>query len=99
MCKKCEGIALSARGIKVPGLDCKQCGTDISQMGIKEWYMVEDAVWKPAAKGDDVLCIGCLEKRLGRMLRPEDFEGYRINYIQGDNEMSPRLQSRIHGCH
>ena len=40
-----------------------------------EVYHLRDAVWKAAgmAPFDGCLCIGCLEKRLGRQLRPTDF--------------------------
>ncbi len=39
-----------------------------------EIYTVRNAVWKAASmEYDGCLCIGCLEKRLGRMLRPKDF--------------------------
>ena len=48
-----------------------------------EHYMVRDSVWKaagmPAMRGiqplgaSGFLCIGCLERRLGRELKPRDF--------------------------
>jgi hypothetical protein len=40
-----------------------------------EVYMVKPAVWKAAGMADfgGCLCIGCLEKRLGRTLVPKDF--------------------------
>jgi hypothetical protein len=40
-----------------------------------EVYHVKDAVWKKAGmRGwNGCLCIGCLELRLGRQLRPNDF--------------------------
>jgi hypothetical protein len=57
--------------------------------GIKKWsidfrwnnqteaYFVHDHVWKAAGMrgewGDGALCIGCLEKRIGRELKPDDF--------------------------
>jgi hypothetical protein len=39
-------------------------------------YQVRERVWSEAALGSDGgrLCIGCLEKRLGRKLRPKDFQ-------------------------
>jgi hypothetical protein len=41
-----------------------------------EVYMVRRIVWKKAGMGpfSGCLCIGCLEKRLGRNLTPEDFD-------------------------
>src|SRR5262245_45470969 len=40
-----------------------------------EVYSVKDAVWKQAGMRtwSGCLCIGCLEERLGRQLRPKDF--------------------------
>jgi hypothetical protein len=40
-----------------------------------ELYMVKSAVWKEAGMEPDggVLCIGCLEARIGRRLRRKDF--------------------------
>ena len=39
-----------------------------------EIYIVKSAIWKAAGMADfgGCLCIGCLEKRLGRMLTPKD---------------------------
>jgi hypothetical protein len=41
-----------------------------------EIYMVRNKVWAAAGMepGGGCLCIGCLEKRLGRQLRPKDFQ-------------------------
>ena len=40
-----------------------------------EVYMVRPAIWEVAGMEPDggCLCIGCLEKRLGRTLTPRDF--------------------------
>jgi hypothetical protein len=40
-----------------------------------EVYVVRAAIWKAAGMEDygGCLCIGCLEKRIGRKLRPKDF--------------------------
>jgi hypothetical protein len=60
---------------------CADCGLGTIQLG--EWYMVKDAAWEQAwcrrrkwwhgLPGQEVLCIGCLEKRLGRTLVAGDF--------------------------
>jgi hypothetical protein len=41
-----------------------------------EIYTVRNAIWKKARMEDfgGCLCIGCLEKRLGRKLKPKDFD-------------------------
>ena len=39
----------------------------------QEVYTVRDKVWRKAGNPDGCLCIGCLEARLGRYLRPKDF--------------------------
>jgi hypothetical protein len=60
-----------------------------------EVYMVRDAVWKRAGMEPmgGCLCIGCLERRLGRALKPKDFlRGHEFNWphIPG----TPRLLKR-----
>jgi hypothetical protein len=44
--------------------------------GKDEIYYVHDHVWKAAGMTGwgGCLCVGCLEKRIGRELRPEDFD-------------------------
>jgi len=43
--------------------------------------MVKDEVWKQAGLGEGYLCIGCIEKRLGRQLNKADFTDAPINTI------------------
>ncbi len=57
-----------------------------------EWYMVWPAVWSLACGHDDApgyLCIGCLERRLGRPLTRGDFTLAPVN--QPGRWDSPRL--------
>lgn len=43
--------------------------------------MVHDSVWKAAGMNSGFPCISCLERRLGRQLRPRDFKAnVPINY-------------------
>ena len=71
---------------------CLDCGVHTGD--IDEYYTVEDEVWLEANPQDyGMLCIGCLETRLGRVLTPADFPEYPINmYLDGK---SPRLADRI----
>jgi hypothetical protein len=43
--------------------------------GLSNVYMVKSTIWQAAGMVDfgGCLCIACLEKRLGRKLRPRDF--------------------------
>ena len=70
-----------------------------------EVYHLCDAVWKAAgmAPFGGCLCIGCLEKRLGRQLRPPDFDTsmpsivcqeHRAWWSGGQNRSSPRVGSQ-----
>jgi hypothetical protein len=69
-----------------------------------EWYMVHDHVWlaagmpqhDPTKYGDEILCIGCLEVRLGRRLTPHDFTESGINQL--DRWHSERLNARLAGA-
>jgi hypothetical protein len=68
---------------------------------INEWsevYTVKPSVWKAAGMTADggCLCIGCLEKRLGRQLCPKDFpKGDPFNSVEVPG--TERLQSRRWG--
>jgi hypothetical protein len=60
-----------------------------------ELYTVRENVWKAADMEPEggCLCIGCLENRLGRALRPKDFlRGHPFN--NPDMPASPRLRKR-----
>jgi hypothetical protein len=77
---------------------CADCGVDALSLG--EWYMVWDEIWdrawinrsRPPAGG--ILCIGCLETRLGRTLTAPDFTDAPIS-IPLKSVMSKRLRNRL----
>lgn len=59
-------------------LFCKDCGVDVK--GIGEFhYMLKTEIWLTVAKSSDILCIGCLEKRLKRALTYLDFTDKSFN--------------------
>jgi hypothetical protein len=69
-------------------LDCR------AQTLFAEYYMVHEALWhqaNPAADG--MLCVGCLEERIGRMLTSADFIDAPIN--NPHDRKSDRLISRL----
>ena len=85
------------------GFHCADCGVGTSTLG--EWYMVLDDVWEQAWEGrrkpwhgkfsgQEFLCIGCLEERLGRPLTRCDFPDFPIN-DPAKYDMSDRLRSRL----
>lgn len=41
--------------------------------------MLEEAVWLSIARKEEVLCIGCTEKRLGRRIMPVDLKRCLMN--------------------
>jgi hypothetical protein len=60
--------------------NCLDCGksTRIS----KEYYMIHDHLWSTVAKNPKgMMCISCVEKKLGRKLVPNDFTDCRLNKI------------------
>jgi hypothetical protein len=63
-----------------------------------EVYTVRKTIWTAAGMDGDggCLCIGCLEKRLGRRLKPKDFD--RKNSLNDDRlPCTDRLWSRRNG--
>lgn len=70
--------------------ECKDCGKNTFH---NEYYMVNDDIWHkcvPDKKG--MLCIACLESRLGRELNAEDFPDVGINKL--DSNCSELLMKR-----
>jgi hypothetical protein len=83
---------------------CKDCGLDTTpctgkrgcrHKGRWEYYMVHDALWQKAKMRTGFLCIGCLERRLGRVLTVNDFTTAPIN--NPDLWDTERLASRKRG--
>lgn len=76
---------------------CLDCGINTADIG--EYYMLTSAVWQEAApdEGDlgGMLCVNCVELRLGRQLWPEDFMDAPLNYMH--SIMSSRLLARFCG--
>lgn len=73
---------------------CVECGIDTDQIG--EYFSLKDEVWKAAehAETDHMLCIGCLEARIGRKLVPADFTDAPIN-SPGRWPHSDRMKDRL----
>jgi hypothetical protein len=62
-----------------------------------EVYTVRSAVWQKTGLGPmaGCLCIGCLEKRIGRALRPKDFQrGHPLNTLPGTLRLLQRRGKR-----
>lgn len=70
-------------------LDCK-----VNTGDIEEYYMVTEHVWRQTGLGthDGMLCIGCLEARIGRRLVNVDFLHAPVNVI---GHKSTRFQNRF----
>lgn len=68
---------------------CIDCGFDTFQ---NEYYVVKDEIW-PIKQNGGMLCIGCLEKRIGRSLTKDDFTDCLVNTDL--RPRSKRLQDRL----
>lgn len=72
---------------------CLDCGVDTGLIG--EHYFINTSLWlsiHSSKKG--MLCIGCLEKRLGRQLTSRDFPKVYINELKFGIK-SARLLARL----
>lgn len=76
---------------------CADCG--MKTIDSNEYYMVTQSCWARAGmKGrSGMLCIGCLESRLGKQLTPQNFAECPLNWrnVLVPNYSSPRLLSRL----
>ena len=75
---------------------CLDCGVDTGK--ISEFYFIKTELWlKLVGTIKGMLCIGCLEKRLGRVLRKADFTEATINSPRFVSK-SQRLMARLTAC-
>jgi len=68
---------------------CRDCRIDTKE--IKEYYMIDNSIWHRYGTVG-MLCIGCIEYRLGRELGKADFTLAPVNYT---GKKSSRLTSRL----
>lgn len=96
-CDQCDDAAMAV---------CIDCNTETNPVGPgqrSEMYMVHDDVWAAAGMEPNggCLCVGCLEKRLGRRLWSGDFRDVPLNDLtntDGERAFSwrtPRLVNRM----
>lgn len=72
---------------------CLDCEVDTNK--INEYYMVHREIWLQANPVfDGMLCVGCLETRLGRQLSSSDFTDFPVNKPWFDSK-SERLLDRL----
>lgn len=83
---RCEDFAM---------FGCKDCET--CTLCINEYYMVTDEVWEGAGLDNGMVCIACLEARVGRTLRANDFADCELNTNSVNWIKSERLASRLAG--
>lgn len=77
---------------KLPSLYCNQCGRDVfATKG--EYVILKDEVWKQVCDNDytspsHILCKDCIERLLGRKLKPEDYYEYEESpkYVENGND-------------
>ncbi len=79
---------------------CLGCKTNTFSIG--EHFMLHDDIWRlvnpPTAKNPTslgMLCIGCVEERLGRKLTPKDFHKCYLNSRTYKTARSARLTDRL----
>lgn len=75
---------------------CLDCEIDTGKSG--DFYMLHDSVWLsvvPESLG--MLCVRCVESRLGRELRPEDFNDSYINDRKWIGTRNALLTQRMFG--
>jgi hypothetical protein len=80
--------------------DWNNQGVQVTYSKSSEVYIVEPAVWKAAGMEPmgGCLCIGCLEKRLGRKLTRKDFvRNHPLNKLPGSKRLLRRRDGRNSG--
>jgi hypothetical protein len=73
--------------------NCADCGMNT----FYEYYMVHDELWDSVSKSEEMLCILCLEARLGFKLSKKDFTDCPINkdlWIDSTKILKNRLKRK-----
>ena len=77
-----------------PEFNCFDCG--VNTLENREYYMLRDDVWFAIVdRPHGMLCVGCVEVRLGRELVCDDFAQVPLNTKIFN--VSERLASRLDG--
>lgn len=91
---------------RLPDYSCRDCGIDVTDIG-EYAYMVHRHIWDQATKRSrtargpgqvstyDIVCVGCLQKRLGRELHHDDFAWERPLNTVSDYDRSVRLKTAM----
>lgn len=76
---------------------CREC-----QKPIRDCYMLKDELWRQAGYGPlDLVCPGCLAKKLGRPLHAEDFQRWnpypsaRVRWLRRVRRVSEPLRKAL----
>jgi hypothetical protein len=76
---RCRGCFWALADSYEPDFDCLDCGRDTLALG--DYYMLRDPVWLEANPDDEgMLCLWCVQVRLGRLLRQGDFSLAPVNF-------------------
>ena len=68
-----------SKPVNLNSFNCMDCGKNTSQS--REYYMLKNNIWRSICPVDyrGMLCLTCVEKRLGRALVLSDFPFFDIN--------------------
>lgn len=72
---------------------CIDCHADTSK--INEYYMLKNWLWKKIRGGRHMLCLNCVENRLGRRLTSRDFTDCPLNLLTDPWPKSIRFINRL----
>lgn len=83
-------------------LDCGIDAWDFLENGrrVHEDFYLVDEIWEQVCPENEILCLGCAEKRLGRVLMRSDFksdgmQGQREYWDRLGAPMSDRMANRL----
>lgn len=75
---------MELNNVKDEDFDCFECGLNT----MNEYYMVKNSLWDKYGIIYGMLCVLCLEDRMGRRLKPKDFVNFPINHgVIGTSEL------------
>jgi hypothetical protein len=79
-----RGLEAVVMGCATCDYACEGCRRCCHELG--EWFMLMDHLWRIVAGEGEVLCVGCVEARLGRELKLADFAQVPVNMEEGQSD-------------
>lgn len=76
--------------------DCKDCDYNFVENYFGDGFMVKNNLWDKYGVGENMLCMDCFEKRMGRKFTAADFTDCPLNGINERIQKIKGLKPKVY---